>query len=174
MTPMELLLHRRSVRSYEPQLPPMDLIRQIAEAGTYAPSGKNNQSGLILAVTNPDLRNRLAAINGKIMGQPEGYDPFYGAPAVLVVLAKKDSRHRLYDGSLIMGQLMLAADALGLGSCWIHRARETFESEEGKAILAELGIEDEYEGIGNCIVGYPKGDYPAPKPRKENYVYFVE
>ena len=108
------------------------------------------------------------------MGRDDGFDPFYGAPVVLVVLAKKESPHRLYDGSLIMGNLLLAADAVGLGACWIHRAKEAFEAEEGKALLKQLGIQEEYEGIGHCVLGYPDGTYPSAKPRKENYVYFVE
>lgn len=174
MNALEQMLHRRSVRSFKADMPSRELIEQIVEAGTFAPSGKGNQSGLIIAVTNREVRDRLSALNARILGRDDGFDPFYGAPVVLVVLAKKESPHRLYDGSLIMGNLLLAADAVGLGACWIHRAKEAFEAEEGKALLKQLGIQEEYEGIGHCVLGYPDGTYPSAKPRKENYVYFVE
>ena len=154
MTALEQLLHRRSIRSYKPELPERSLIEQITEAGTYAACGKNLQSGIIVAVTNKELRDRISAMNNKIWGGEEGFDPFYGAPAILIVLAKKDSPHKIYDGSLIMGNMMLAADALGLGTCWIHRAKEEFETEEGKQILRDLGITEEYEGIGHLVVRY--------------------
>ena len=174
MNALEQLLHRRSIRSYKPELPERSIIEQITEAGTYAACGKNLQSGIIVAVTNRELRDRISAMNNKIWGGEEGFDPFYGAPAILIVLAKKDSPHKIYDGSLIMGNMMLAADALGLGTCWIHRAKEVFETEEGKQILRDLGITEEYEGIGNLALGYPDGSHPKARPRKENYVYIVE
>lgn len=174
MNALEQILHRRSIRRYKAELPSRELIEQITHAGTYAASGRGNQSGLIIAVTNRELRDRISAMNNRFWGGEEGFDPFYGAPAILMVLAKKDSPHKLYDGSLIMGNMMLAADALGLGTCWIHRAKEVFETEEGKAILRDLGITEEYEGIGNLALGYPDGRHPVAKPRKENYVYFVE
>lgn len=174
MNALEQILHRRSIRRYKAELPSRELIEQITQAGTYAASGRGNQSGLIIAVTNRELRDRISAMNNRFWGGEEGFDPFYGAPAILMVLAKKDSPHKLYDGSLIMGNMMLAADALGLGTCWIHRAKEVFETEEGKAILRDLGITEEYEGIGNLALGYPDGKHPVAKPRKENYVYFVE
>ena len=174
MNALEQILHRRSIRRYKAELPSRELIEQITQAGTYAASGRGNQSGLIIAVTNRELRDRISAMNNRFWGGEEGFDPFYGAPAILMVLAKKDSPHKLYDGSLIMGNMMLAADALGLGTCWIHRAKEVFETEEGKAILRDLGITEEYEGICNLALGYPDGKHPVAKPRKENYVYFVE
>ena len=107
-----------------------------------------------------------------LQGQDGG--PFYGAPAVLVVLAKKDFPTYIYDGSLVMGELMHAAHAVGLATCWIHRAKETFELPEGQELLRSLGITDEYEGIGNCIIGYADGPLPEAKPRKENWIYPVE
>lgn len=163
---------RRSVRAYKPELPPQALLDQIAEAGTYAATGMGAQSPIILKVTNRDLRDKLSRLNAQVMGTPDK-DPFYGAPAVLVVLADKSRPTYLYDGSLVMGNMMLAAHALGLGSCWIHRAKEVFASKEGKEILSALGITGDYEGIGNCIVGYPAAE-PAPAaPRKENYIYSV-
>ncbi len=169
----DAILTRRSVKKYKDTPVPRELVEKVATAGTYAPSGLNKQSCIILAVTNKDLRDRLSAINAKVRGQ-EGTDPFYGAPAVLVVLHDKESWLGVYDGSLVMENMMLAAHSLGLGSCWIHRAKEVFETDEGKEILKELGIEGEYQGVGNCIIGYADGDYPQLKPRKENYVYYVD
>ena len=171
-TTMEDLLTRRSVRSYTDEIPPMEVIEEICKAGTYAPTGMNRQSPIIIAVTNRELRDRLSKLNAAVMGADN--DPFYGAPVVLVVLADKNVHTYIEDGSLVMGNLMNAAHAKGLGSCWIHRAKEVFESEEGKQILADLGIEGDYVGIGNCILGYTAGDYPEAKPRKENWVYWVK
>ncbi|MBP3272552.1 MAG: nitroreductase family protein, partial [Ruminococcus sp.] len=129
---------------------------------------------IIIAVTNKELRDRISAMNAKIMGKEDGFDPFYGAPAMLIVLADKNIPTHVYDGSLVMGNLMLAAHELGLASCWIHRAREEFESEEGKEILRSLGIEGEYEGIGHCAVGFA-ADAPAPAAkRKDSYITFAE
>ncbi len=174
MTALQQMLCRRSCRSYRPELPERELLDRVIAAGMYAPSGRGHQAGLILAVTNRQLRDRLSAMNARVMGAPEGTDPFYGAPVVLVVLAERNWPTHVYDGSLVMGNLLLAADAVGLGACWIHRAREVFDSEEGKAILNDLGIEGDYEGIGHCILGYPDGAPAAPAPRKENFVYFAE
>lgn len=162
---------RRSVKSYKPDAVPAELLDAILEAGTYAPTGRNMQSPIIIAVTDKNLRDKISKLNAEVMGM-DG-DPFYGAPAVLVVLADKSRNTYLYDGSLVMENLMLAAHSLGLGSCWIHRAKEVFDSEEGREILASLGIEGDYEGIGNCIVGYTQNPPAERKPRKENYVYKI-
>ena len=162
---------RRSLKSYKSDPIPAEMLDAILEAGTYAPTGRNAQSPIIIAVTDKAVRDKLAKLNAEIMGF-DG-DPFYNAPAVLIVLADKSRSTYLYDGSLVMENLMLAAHSLGLGSCWIHRAKEMFESGEGKTLLASLGIEGDYEGIGNCIIGYTDTP-PAPqKPRKENYIYKV-
>ncbi|MBP3537079.1 MAG: nitroreductase [Muribaculaceae bacterium] len=171
-TALEVLKTRRAIRSYESRIPEKELIDKVLEAGTYAPTGMGMQSPVIVAVTNPELRDRLSKMNAEIMGRDT--DPFYGAPVVLVVLADKDIPTYLYDGSLVMGNLMNAAHAVGLGSCWIHRAKEVFETEEGKAMLKEWGIEGNYEGIGNCILGYPVGGQPEPKARKADYIRYVE
>ena len=168
-TALEFLKTRRAVRSYEKQIPEKELIDKVLEAGTYAPTGMGKQSPVIIAVTNPEVRDRLSRMNAEIMGRDT--DPFYGAPVVLVVLADKDISTYQYDGSLVMGNLMNAAHAVGLGSCWIHRAKEMFETEEGKALLKEWGINGNYEGIGNCILGYPAQELPAPKPRKPDYIH---
>ena len=175
-TTMQDLLTRRSVRSYTDEIPPREVIEEICKAGTYAPTGMNRQSPIIIAVTNREVRDRLSRLNGAVFGPDNDRDPFYGAPVVLVVLADTTAAFTWKeDGSLVMGNLLNAAHAKGLGSCWIHRAKEDFETEEGKAILTELGIDaDKYVGIGNCILGYVNGDYPEAKPRKENYVYWIE
>lgn len=169
---MEQIINRRSVRSYKPDMVPKEVIEKIVEAGTYAATGMNRQSPIIIAVTNKEMRDKLSKMNAAVMGSDN--DPFYGAPVVLIVLADKSMPTYIYDGSLVMGNLMLEAYAQGVGSCWIHRAKEEFESEEGKAILKELGIEGDYEGIGHCILGYPEGEVPEAKPRKDNYVYYIE
>lgn len=171
MNAFENLLTRRSIRQYKQDSIPEEVLNKILEAGTYAPTGMNKQAPIIIAVTNREMRDRLSKMNAAMMGADN--DPFYGAPVVLVVLANKDVRTAVYDGSLVMGNLMLAAHEMGVGSCWIHRAKEMFESEEGKAILKDLGIEGNYEGIGNCILGYADCPAPEARPRKENYVYYI-
>lgn len=172
MDAMQNLLTRRSVRKYKPDMVPQEKLEKILEAGTYAATGMGRQSPIILAVTDKAMRDKLSKMNAAIMGVDS--DPFYGAPVVLVVLADKNVPTYLYDGSLVMGNLMNAAHAEGIASCWIHRAKEEFASEEGKKILQDLGITGDYEGIGHCILGYADGDEPAAKPRKENYVYYVK
>ena len=169
---LNALLTRRSCRSYKPDPVPQEVLDRILTAGTYAPTAMGKQSPIILAVTNKQMRDKLSAMNAAVMGSQS--DPFYGAPVVLVVLADKSVGPYLYDGSLVMGNLMLAAHAEGLGSCWIHRAKEEFESEEGKQILKDLGITGDYEGIGHCILGYPAAPAADPKPRKEHYVYYIK
>ena len=173
-TTREAIINRRSVRKYKTDMIPRDIIERIVEAGTYAANGRGPQASIILAVTNKELRDRLSEMNRKIGGWDEGFDPFYGAPVVLVVLAEKDWPTHVYDGSLVMGNLMLAAHTEGIGSCWIHRAKEEFESEEGKQILSDLGVTGEYEGIGHCILGYPDEEIEEAKPRKNDYVFWVE
>lgn len=168
---MKMMLTRRSVRRYEDKRVPREVLERIIEAGTYAATGMNRQSPIIVAVTDKETRDQLSRLNAKIMGAD--MDPFYGAPVVLIVLADKNMPTYVYDGSLVMGNLMLAAHDEGLGSCWIHRAKEEFEMAEGKAILAKLGIEGDYEGIGHCIIGYA-AEEPQAAPRKDNYVYWVE
>ncbi len=169
---LRLIRSRRSVKKYKDTPVAKELIEKIVEAGTCAPSGLNKQSPIILAVTNKEVRDKLSFLNaGKDPFKRS--DPFYGAPVVLVVLADKSVPTYLYDGSLVMENMLLAAHSLGLGACWIHRAKETFAMEEGKEILRSLGIEGDYEGIGNCIVGYPD-TIPADKPRKENWVYYID
>ncbi len=174
METLQAIKGRRSVRAYKPDMPAKELIEKVVEAGTWAPTGMGKQSPLVVAVTNKELRDELSRMNAEIFGRPET-DPFYGAPVVLVVLADKSMPTHVYDGSLVMGNMMLAAHDLGLSSCWIHRAKEEFESDRGKEILAKLGVEGDYEGIGHCILGYAADDAaPVAKPRKEGYVVWVE
>ena len=163
---------RRSIRKYKPDMIPEDVLNRIIEAGTYAATGMGKQSPIIIAVTNKEILDKFSKMNAEIMGVDS--DPFYGAPVLLIVLADKARPTYVYDGSLVMGNLMLAAHAEGIGSCWIHRAKEEFESAEGKAFLKSLGIEGDYEGIGHCVLGYTDGEEPKAMPRKENYVYCVK
>ena len=164
--------NRRSIRKYKSDMIPASIIDEIIEAGTYAPTGMNKQSPIIISITNKEVRDKLSKLNAKIMG--ENIDPFYGAPVVLVVLANKDYPTYIYDGSIVIENMMLAANSLGIGSCWIHRAKEEFETEEGKEILRSLGIKGNYEGIGHCILGYHDNNIPSPSPRKDNYVYKIK
>ena len=168
---LKAIKERRSTKSFKSDMVPMEIIDQICEAGKWAANGKGAQAGMIIAVTDKETRDKLSRLNASVMGADT--DPFYGAPVVLVVLADKSVPTYVYDGSLVMGNLMLAAHSLSVGSCWIHRAKQVFDSEEGKAILASLGVEGEWEGVGNCVIGYPAGEPKEPKPRKENWVYKI-
>ncbi|MBP1552172.1 MAG: nitroreductase [Oscillospiraceae bacterium] len=168
---LKAIKERRSTKSFKSDMVPMEIIDQICEAGKWAANGKGAQAGMIVAVTDKETRDKLSRLNAAVMGADT--DPFYGAPVVLVVLADKSVPTYVYDGSLVMGNLMLAAHSLSVGSCWIHRAKQVFDSEEGKAILASLGVEGEWEGVGNCVIGYPAGEPKEPKPRKENWVYKI-
>ncbi|MCI8375541.1 MAG: nitroreductase family protein [Lachnospiraceae bacterium] len=170
---LENMKTRRSIRKYKPDMIPQEILDQIIEAGIYAASGMNRQTTIIIQVTDKKLRDEIVKRNCEIGGWEEGFDPFYGAPAMLIVLAKKDEPNRVYDGSLVMGNLMLAAHELGVGSCWIHRAKQEFETEWGKELLKSLGIQEEYEGIGHCALGFVEGEYPAAPERKENRVFYL-
>lgn len=171
---IQAMKERRSVRGFKPDMPDKKDIEAIIEAGLYAASGMGRQSPIILAVTNKEVRDRLSDANRRIGGWKEGFDPFYGAPVILVVLADRNVPTHVYDGSLVMGNLMLGAHALNLGSIWIHRAREEFEEEEWKNLLKDLGVEGEWEGIGHCAIGYPLDTLPIAAERKPGRVYFVE
>ncbi|MBQ3253179.1 MAG: nitroreductase [Acholeplasmatales bacterium] len=166
------LIERRSVRKYKDTMVPKEIIEEIIKAGTYAPTGMNRQSPIIIAVTNKELRDKLSKLNASYLGIDT--DPFYNAPVVLMVLADKNVPTAIYDGSLVMGNLMNAAYSLGIGSCWIHRAKDLFDNKEGKELLESLGIKGDYEGIGNCILGYVDMEIKEGRPRKENYVYYID
>ena len=165
------LTERRSCRNFKPDPIPAEILDQILEAGTYAATGMGRQSPIMIAVTDKAVRDRLSEMNAAVMGAHN--DPFYGAPVVIIVLADRNVGTYLYDGSLVMGNLMNAAHSLGIASCWIHRAKEEFDSGEGKAILKSLGIEGDYEGIGHCVLGYAASGPNAPAPRKANWIYRI-
>nr|AHF23676.1 oxygen-insensitive NAD(P)H nitroreductase [uncultured bacterium Contig1532b] len=165
---------RRSIRSFKPDEPRKEDLDKIIEAGLYAASGMGRQGAIIVAVTNKEVRDRLSEANRVIGGWDEGFDPFYGAPAILIVLGNREFPTYLYDGSLVMGNLMNAAYSLGLGSIWIHRAKEEFQKDEWKALLKDLGIEGDYEGIGHCAVGYMEGELPEPPARNDGRVFYVK
>jgi nitroreductase len=165
------IISRRSIKAYTDQVVSDHLLHEITSAATYSASGMNKQSAMMVVVKDKALRDKLSKLNASILGTDK--DPFYNAPIVIVVLADSNVRTYIEDGSLVMGNLMNAAFSVGVSSCWIHRAKEMFETEEGKQLLKEWNIPESYKGIGNCILGYPvdKTD-KVPSPRKENYVIF--
>ena len=167
----ETLLKRVSTKKYLDTPIPQNLLDAVLEAGLYAPSGMNNQKAVMVAVTDKATRDELSKMNAAIMGAQ--IDPFYGAPCVIVVLSDPQRSTWVEDGSLVMGNLMNAATALGLGSCWIHRAREMFDSPEGKELLKKWGLPENLRGIGNCILGYSAAE-PVRKPRLANRIYKVD
>lgn len=173
---LKVLESRRSCRKFKKEMISEDDLNAILRAGTYAPTANNHQSPIIIAVTNKELRDEISEENRKIGGWAEGFDPFYGAPVILIVLADKAvTQNYIYDGSLVMGNLMNAAESLGLGSIWIHRAKQEFESDFGKKILEKLGIKGDFEGIGHVALGYKdEGGIKEASPRKENYIYRVK
>jgi nitroreductase len=168
----EIIMTRRRVKKYKPDMPSKVDIQAIIDAGPAAASGRNMQAPIIIAVTNKEIRDRLSAANASVMGAAG--DPFYGAPCILVVLASRTAHTYVYDGSLTLGNMMLAAHERGLGSCWIHRAKEVFMQDEWQEWLRSIGVEGDYEGIGNLTLGYLDGEYPAEKERKDGRVYFVD
>ncbi len=168
---IQVLKNRRSCKRYNSQRVEKHLIEQIVACGLNAPTGRNMQAPIFVVVTNDEVVAKLSRLNAGVMGGKG--DPFYGAKDVIVVLCTKVAHTYVYDGSVAMSNLMNAAYSLGVGSCWIHRAKEVFDSAEGKQLLAEWGITEEVEGIGFCVLGYPDGD-PVPKQIKDNRVYFVE
>ena len=170
---LKCIKERRSVRKFKPETPPRKLLEQIAEAGIYAASGRGQQATKTIVVTDPAIRKKIVRANCEIGGWGEEFDPFYGAPAILIVLYDKSCRTGIYDGSLVMGNMMLAAHSLGLGSIWIHRAKEEFDGAL-KSWLADLGIAGEWEGVGHLAVGYANGDVPNAAERKPGRVIWVE
>ena len=171
-TMLEAMMSRKSVRSYTDQMVSDADIEKVLKAGQYAANGRGRMATKFVVVKNREIRDELSKMNADIMGTTS--DPFYGAPVVLVVLADKNRPTAVYDGSLVMANLMLEAHDLGIGSCWIHRAKEEFESEEGKELLKSLGIEGDYVGIGHCVLGYVDGEYPGIPERKPNWVYNID
>ena len=180
MDALDCIRTRRSCRAFTDQLPPREVLERICQAGTYAPTGHGKQSPLIVAITNRTVRDRLSALNAQIWSTlsanrpAEGFDPFYGAPVVLWVLADERINTYMYDGCSVVTTLLDAAHACGLASCWIHRAKEESESPEGRALLRELGVDDHYVGVDHVVLGYPAKELPAAMPRKADYVRWVE
>lgn len=175
---LKCIHERRSIKKYRSDMPSAELLDKIIKAGLEAASGRNKQGAIIVAVTDKATRDALSQTNAEILSSRAAIpgaasDPFYNAPAVLVVLADKSVSTSLYDSSLVAGNMMLAAHSLGLGSCWIHRARETFEREEWREWLQKIGVRGEYEGVANIIVGYRDCEYPEEKPRLDGRIFKV-
>ena len=169
---LDVIVSRRSVKSFKSDMVEKDKIDKVIKAGIYAPSGKNQQSAIILAVTNKIVRDKLSNLCSQVRGGLS-VDPFYNAPVVLVVLANKNVFTHVYDGSCVLENMLLEAHSIGLGACWIHHAKQIFDTDEGKDILKSLGIDGDYEGVGSCVLGYPN-IYPKNEiKRKDNYVYYV-
>ena len=166
---IKCLVERRSCKKYLPKQVDEAALQEILLAGTYAPSGKNRQAAKILVLQKPEDIAAVERLNAAVLGNPDGR-PFYGAPTVLVVLADPEVNTAVEDGSLVMGNLMNAAHSLGVASCWIHRAREVFDSEEGRALLRKWGVTGEYIGVGHCLLGYADGPEKPASPRKSDYV----
>lgn len=169
---LDVLKTRRSIRKYTDEMPRDEDLERIVEAGLYAPTGMGRQGVKFVVVKNKEMRDHLSKLNAGVMGSDK--DPFYGAPVVIVVLAKKEYPTYIYDGSLAIGNMLNEAHGLGLGSCWIHRAKEVFEGEEGRRLLKEWGIEEGYEGIGNVIIGFADGKAPEAAPRLDHRVITIE
>ena len=169
---IQCLVERRSCKKYLPKQVDEAALQEILLAGTYAPSGKNRQAAKILVLQKPEDIAAVERLNAAVLGNPDGR-PFYGAPTVLVVLADPEVNTAVEDGSLVMGNLMNAAHSLGVASCWIHRAREVFDSEEGRALLRKWGVTGEYIGVGHCLLGYADGPEKPASPRKLDYVVRV-
>ena len=168
---LKTLQARRSTKAYQDKAVPEDLLDAVLQAGLYAPSGRNTQNVISVAVTDKATRDQLSKMNAAVMGAEN--DPFYGAPCVIVVLAESTGTTWVEDGSLVLGNMMIAAQSLGLGSCWVHRALQMFDSPEGKALLKAWGLPETMRGVGNCILGYPVAE-PAQKPRKDGRIVKVK
>ncbi len=171
MNTIDVLKNRRSIRSYKKDQIDSNDLQKILEAGTYAPTGMNRQSPVIVVIQDKATIEKLSKINAKIMNSDT--DPFYGAPTLIVVFADSNCSTYIEDGSLVIGNLLNAAASLGIGSCWIHRAKETFFTDEGKALMKKWGLGENYIGIGNCILGYADKQYET-KPRKDGYIIMAD
>ena len=168
---IKLICERRSVRNFNDKEIPKDLLKEILNWGTFAPNGMGRQSATIIAITNKETINKIKKINSSILNRSD-FDPFYNAQTIIVVLANKNIPTYVKDGSAVITNILNAAFSLGIDSCWIDRAKETFETNEGKELLKKWGLTNEYEGIGNIALGYRNGELPAPAKRKENYIIY--
>ena len=169
---LEIIRTRRSCRSYKPEQITDDQLNLMLEAGTYAPTSRGLQSPFIVAVQNKELLNRLAKMNAEVMGVTT--NPYYDAPTYILVFVPEDAPNGVQDASLVLENMMLAAHAQGLGSCWIHREREMFATEEGKELMAQWGLPEGLVGIGALSLGYPDGEPFPAKPRKEGYTRVIK
>ena len=170
---LKTLMTRRSCKKFKPDQIKDEELDYILKAGTNAPTGRGLQSPIIIVIQDKDTIKKIAKLNSKIMGAKD-VDPFYGAPTLIVVLADKNIGTYVEDGSLVLGNLMNAAFSLNVGSCWIHRAKEEFQTKEGKELLKCWGVSDNYIGIGHCVLGYPAEEYKIPAPRKKDYIRFIK
>ena len=168
---LDMLLTRRSVRAYKPDPVPTALLEEVLRAGTYAPTGGGRQSPVLVAVTDKAARDEISRLNAAVMGKDT--DPYYGAPVLVLALADPASSTWVEDASCALENMMLAAHALGLGSIWVHREREIFDSEAGKALLRAWGLPETLRGVGSIALGYASGPAPAPAPRKDGYIVRV-
>lgn len=171
MNTIEAIRTRRSIRAYKPNMPKMEDIETVLDAGIQAPTGRNSQSVILVAITDKKIRDEYAKTNAEVMGA--SIDPFYGAPVIIIALVKRGVPCEAYDGPLALQNMMLAAHDLGLGSCWIHRAREAFEMPRWQEWLREIGIEGDYIGVGNLALGYTSGDYPPEKEKNPGRIFIV-
>lgn len=169
---LEAIKKRRCVRSFSDRPVEKEVLDEILRTATYAPSGMGFQSPKIVVLQDAETIAKLQVMNGAVMGMPEE-QTFYGAPVVAVVFADPEISTCVEDGSLTIGTMMLAAHAMGVASCWVHRAKEEFETEEGRALKKKWGIDERYIGVGHCILGYAAGDMPEAAPRKEDYIIYA-
>lgn len=172
---LNLIKSRYSTKKYSDREVPAELLEQIIDAGVWAPSGRNRQAVRFMVVKDKETIKMLSKVNAEVGGFPEGTDPFYNAPVVVVVFADRDIHTHVEDGSLALGNMMNVAHSLGVGSCWIHRAKEMFERDECREIARKCGIPDSYIGVGNCILGYGTEDSArSVKPRVEGRVHYCK
>lgn len=169
---LTLLTTRRSIRKYQSTPIKEEELQEILKAGTYAPTAMGQQSPIIVSIENKELRNRISKMNASIMGCD--HDPYYGAPIILLVFAPKDKTTHIQDASCVLLNMMLAAHSFGIGTCWINREKEMFETAEGQALMKAWGIDTSYEGVGALALGYPDGDAPKPKERKADYIRRIQ
>ncbi|HIJ76606.1 MAG TPA: nitroreductase [Deltaproteobacteria bacterium] len=168
---IKTLLERRSIRKFKPERIKEEELNAILDAGMYAPSGANQQSALFVVIQDKETLKKLSAMNAAVLGKD--FDPYYGAPTVILVFADKSKISPVEDASLALGNMFNAAASLGIGSCWVHRTKEMFETDEGKYLLSKWGITGDYIGVGSCILGYPDCKHPKAAPRKDNFVIRV-
>ena len=168
---LEIIRTRRSCRSYKSEQITDAQLSAVLEAGTYAPTSRGLQSPFIVAIQNKELLDNLAKMNAQVMGVTT--NPYYDAPTYVLVFVPENAPNGVQDASLVLENMMLAAHAQGLGSCWIHREREMFATEVGKELMQQWGLPEGLLGIGALSLGYPEGEPTPAKPRKEGYTRVI-